>query len=108
MYRIVALGDLDTITFLRAFGLETYECRKPEEVLLVLKKLSLKDYGIILITEELVKELEEELKSMFAEKILPILIEIPSKRGSLGIGRLRIKRLVERAVGVDILGIKVK
>lgn len=103
MYKLGALGDKESMLPFKAFGIVTYECTKAEDAKVLLSSLARENYGLILITEELALELQEELKTLQAEKLFPVIIEIPSRKGATGLSRQKIKRMVERAVGADIL-----
>lgn len=63
-----------------------------------------KDYRIIFLTEELARALGEFLKR-FDEEPYPVILSIPSRNGSTGYGEELLKNAMERALGVDILGI---
>ncbi|MGN1373396.1 MAG: V-type ATP synthase subunit F, partial [Candidatus Coproplasma sp.] len=61
-----------------------------------------KDYKIIFLTEELARPLGEFLKR-FDEEPYPVILSIPSQKGSTGYGEEALKNAMERALGVDIL-----
>ncbi|MBU7031200.1 MAG: V-type ATP synthase subunit F [Theionarchaea archaeon] len=67
----------------------------------VLKEASEK-YKIIFITEDLA-QIAVDLITEFATQTLPIIIEIPPVKGTLGLGKQKMKRITERAIGADIL-----
>ncbi|MDI6708112.1 MAG: V-type ATP synthase subunit F [Candidatus Thermoplasmatota archaeon] len=99
---ILALGDKETILPLKAFGIVAEDCKTSEQALNIIK-LRAKDFTLIFITEELAGPIQEELKILRAEKIFPIILEIPSKSGSTGLSKDKLKKIVEKAVGADIL-----
>ena len=59
-------------------------------------------FGVIYITESLYEELQEEVAKE-KEQRLPAIIPIPGIRGNTGQGMRDVKRLVEQAVGSDII-----
>ncbi len=95
--KIVAFGDKETLTALRLAGLtETYatkdkfhECTTDNEV------------GLILITEKLAAELSAQINEIRQQKLFPIIVEIPDKRGPQE-KEDRIGRIIKRAVGVEL------
>ena len=60
-------------------------------------------YAIVFVTEDLSSGISPEDEKKLARGALPAIVPIPSHRGSTGYGQLRLKRIVERAVGSDIL-----
>ena len=49
-----------------------------------------------------IRKMQEEI-DRYRDRLMPAVILIPGKEGSLGIGMENVKRSVERAVGADIL-----
>ncbi|MBU0458250.1 V-type ATP synthase subunit F [Patescibacteria group bacterium] len=60
-------------------------------------------YAIVFITEDLASGITPEDEKKLARGALPAIIPLPSHKGSTGYGLSRLKRIVERAVGSDIL-----
>lgn len=60
-------------------------------------------YAIVFITEDLAGGISPDDEKKLARGALPAIIPLPSHRGSTGYGLGRLKRIVERAVGSDIL-----
>ena len=57
---------------------------------------------IIYLTEQFAEQMQDEVKK-YKDAMIPAIILIPGKSGSLGIGMQNITDSVERAVGADIL-----
>lgn len=102
MYKIGVLGDYDSICAFAALGLDTVSCSDSKDAEIKLKNMALSDYGVIYITEQYFEELSEEILA-YREKLTPAIVPIPSVKGSKGIGRARMKKFVEQAVGSDII-----
>lgn len=98
MHSIAVIGDKESIIPFNAFGVACYDCADPEKAKEILKKIIGEDYSLIFITEELA----ENIKPFYKEIRFPVIIEIPSWKGTTGLGRAKIKSIVERAVGADI------
>lgn len=60
-------------------------------------------YAIIFITEDMAQGISPDDEKKLAKGALPAIIPLPSHQGSSGYGLQRLKRIVERAVGSDIL-----
>ena len=102
MYKIGVIGDRESILGFKAVGLDVFPCDSREEAKKILKKAAEGDFAIIYVTEQLYKDMDDEV-SRYRDSRLPAIIPIPSKDGSLGIGMGSVKKAVERAVGADIL-----
>ena len=105
-YKIAIIGNRDAILGFKALGLETHDIKSEEDGLKVLKTIREKtDYGIIFITENWMPKLEKELEK-FQGQALPAIIAVPSQEGASGEGLKNISKIVEQAVGSDILSDK--
>lgn len=102
MYKIAVLGDRDSIYGFATLGLDTFPVSDAEEGKDTLKRLALTDYAVIYITESLKAQIEDEIEK-YKEMKLPAIIPIPGVSGNTGQGMVDVKRLVEQAVGSDII-----
>ncbi len=104
MYRIAVLGNRDSIYGLAALGLDTFptDSLNQEEAAKLLRRLAEGDYGVIYITEALQVTLSDEI-SRYQSRQLPAIIPIPGVSGNTGVGVAELKKLVEQAVGSDII-----
>ena len=102
MYKIGVLGDYDSICAFSALGLDTEPVENAKEAETRLKDMALSDYGIIYITEQYFKELEDVIAA-YRESVTPAILPIPSVKGFYGVGKERMKKFVEQAVGSDII-----
>jgi len=102
MYKVGVLGDYDSICAFAALGLDTVSCENKKDAEKKLKNMAQSSYGVIYITEQYFEELSEEILA-YREALTPAIVPIPSVRGSKGIGRARMKKFVEQAVGSDII-----
>lgn len=102
MNRIGIIGDADSVIGFKAFGLDAFACRTGSEASEVLHKIIKEDYGIIFITEGLYSEIEDDIDK-YEDLMIPAIVSIPGREGSHGTGLSKIKKAVEKAVGVDIL-----
>lgn len=101
MSRVAVMGDKTSVLGFKALGLDTYALARVEEAEQVWRSLQEKDYSIIFVTEQAYQEIEKEIESLMA--LTPVVVIIPSTTGSIGLAKARMKRIVEKAVGVDIM-----
>ena len=100
--KLAALCDEDTAVGLRLAGIkETYVPK--EDSAKIWKELSERDdIGIIFITEQIVEDLHRELKDFRLQNNIPIILEIPDKKGRLQDHADFVSHLIKKAVGVEI------
>lgn len=101
-YRIAVLGDQGSVLGFKALGLDVYPTETVEDAREILHRLAKENTAIIYLTEQLALGLEAEI-ARYKDDLMPAIILIPGKSGSLGIGMANVKKSVERAVGADIL-----
>ena len=85
----------------KALGLDTHFVESTEEARAALHRLAKEEYAIIYITEQLAQYLTADI-ARYKDAVMPAIILIPGKSGSLGLGEAGLKAAVERAVGADI------
>ena len=104
-YRIAVIGDRESVMGFRALGLDVFPVEK-EEAKAVFSGLTKSEqgppYAIIYITEELIRPLRAEISAL-KDELIPAVIPIPSKDGTLNLGMEALNSAVERAVGTNIL-----
>ena len=98
---MAVIADRETGLAFRSFGMQPLHAETGEEAGTILREAS-KKYKIIFVTENLAQHITD-LITEYATQTLPIIIEIPSFEGSEGLGKKKMKRITERAVGADIL-----
>lgn len=102
MHKIGVVGDKDSVLAFKALGIEVFPVIEKEEARKTIDKLALTGYGVIFVTEQVAKDIEETIER-YNKQLLPAVILIPSNQGTLNIGMQRISDNVEKAVGVNIL-----
>ncbi|MBN2306994.1 V-type ATP synthase subunit F [Candidatus Peregrinibacteria bacterium] len=112
-YKISIVGTRETILGFKALGLEPFYVSEPEAAVATLYDLkkeraetkgeSHNKYAIIFIMEDLMSAVtDDDYKKLTADP-LPAIIPLPSHLGSSGYGLKKLKTIVEKAVGMDIL-----
>ena len=102
MYKIGVLGDYDSICAFAALGLDTASAENTKQAEEKLKDMAASGYGIIYITEQYFKELESVIES-YRDVVTPAIMPIPCIKEFYGVGKKRMKKFVEQAVGSDII-----
>lgn len=95
------IADRETGLAFGSMGLKALHADTIEETRDILREAS-KKYKIIFVTENLAQGVTD-LITEYATQTLPIIIEVPSYEGTVGLGKQKIKRITERAIGADIL-----
>jgi len=101
-YNLAIIGSPDSVLGWKALGLETFGVMNKEEILQTLEEIEKGDYAIVFITENWYEQIPEEIKKL-QQQPLPAVISVPSQHGSTGAGLINLRKIVEQAVGSDIL-----
>jgi V/A-type H+-transporting ATPase subunit F len=102
-HKIAAMGEADRILGFKALGIETFPVGERDDPAALLEKLMEEnEYAIIFVAESLAERVERVLIE-HAGAPLPSVVYIPGSRGDQGYAMQRIRRIIERAVGADIL-----
>ncbi len=102
MRKVAVIGDRESVLGFRALGLEVHTPETPDQIRNAIDKLAKEEAAVIYITERMAEQVPDTIRR-YAEKILPAIIFIPDRQGSLGIGKEAIQKRVEKAVGHNIL-----
>lgn len=105
MYKIGAVGEKDEVYAFLALGIDILAAESPEEAMKAVDTMARQGYGLIFVTETLAKDIGETIER-YKNEVLPAIILIPGKEGSLGIALSKVQENVEKAVGIDILSKK--
>ena len=112
-YKIAIIGSREITLGFKALGLEPICANDPAkiaELLFSVKKEKIEvngesrnKYAIMFVMEDLMEGITlEDYKKLSADP-LPAIIPLPSHLGSTGYGLRKLKLIVEKAVGMDIL-----
>ena len=99
--KIAVIGDRGSVQGFKAVGFDIFEAEKDASIAELVNDLAKSEYGIIFVTEELIA-VNMDVVEKYKDDMLPAIIPIPGRNGSLGIGMANIHKNVERAVGADI------
>lgn len=112
-YKIAIVGSREAVAGFSLLGVDIVPVDSTAEAVEQLMRLKketrteggrdIQTYAIVFITEDLAGGISPDDEKKLARGALPAIIPLPSHQGSSGYGLTRLKRIVERAVGSDIL-----
>lgn len=113
-YKIAVVGNESSVLLFRGLGCESHAVFNQDESQETIEKLfrahkddeaKTPEYAIIFMEECYYKELPEDLIEKFSKRALPAIIPVPSSSSKdKNFATNRLRKIVERAVGSDILG----
>lgn len=105
MARLAVIGDKTSVLGFKPLGLDVYPAEQKQAVEESWQKMQEQDYAAIFVTEDVYLIIKEKVLAI-SEQLTPAILIIPGAGGRQGLGFDRIKKIVEMAIGVDILSSK--
>ncbi|HDS08809.1 MAG TPA: V-type ATP synthase subunit F [Firmicutes bacterium] len=102
MSQIAFIGDTESISGFKAFGVDIYSVDDYKDAKEIFQKVIKLRYKLIFITEDLADHLEEEINKYFSQAY-PIISIFPGLKESKGSGEERILKIIEQTIGSNIL-----
>ena len=113
-HRIAIVGSREAVSGFSLLGIDVIPAQTVDEAvtrLYELRKQTTPDeqgierttYAIIFVTEDFMADISPDDEKRLARGTLPAIIPLPSHKGATWYGLQRLKRIVERAIGSDIL-----
>ncbi len=101
---ISVIADHSTVTGFRLAGVSKgFEVEGGKDALPILKELFKdKESGLIIITEKIYEEIEDEIKRLTEKRVTPMIVAIPDSKGFFDERIDPIRELVKKAVGIEI------
>lgn len=104
-YKIAILGNKGSVRGFQALGVDTFEVSEVEEAQKYIEEVhGGSEYAVLFITEDWADKVRKVLDDL-PPKALPAVVAVPSQLGSTGAGLRNLSKIVEQAVGSDILKI---
>ena len=101
--KIASICDNDTAVGLRLAGVTELYIPDEDDPHKTWREFIERDnIGVVFITEKIAEEISRELKEFRLKNILPIVVEIPDKKGHMKEHIDYISHLIKKAVGVEI------
>ncbi len=99
--KIAAIGDPDTVALFKLAGVS--RAVVADDVAAQFDELVADaDIGVIIITERIADSIMKQITQIRLQRELPVIVEIPDKRGKMEEREDSIDTLIRRAVGVEI------
>ena len=110
-YKIAIIGPKDTVSGLKALGVEAFEATTADEALEQLQHIkqmtndvdAAVKYAIVCIIEDLVTSIDQNEYAKVVAGALPAVVLLPGPKGSQGFAIDRLRKLAEQAVGSAII-----
>ncbi len=102
MPEIAMIGDRDSILGFKSLGIVIFPVSDKGESTSALKEVIKQEYKVVFVTEQVAPS-PEEIANLLGNRTFPVITMIPSNRGSTGLAMERLKALVRRAAGADVL-----
>jgi V/A-type H+-transporting ATPase subunit F len=100
--KIAALCDRDTATGFRLAGIKNLYIPEGNLMNLWNEIKDLDDVAVLFITEEIAKDLGKYLKDFRIRNAVPIIVEIPDKKGHRKDHVDYVSHLIKKAVGIEV------
>ncbi|MEA4871326.1 MAG: V-type ATP synthase subunit F [Synergistaceae bacterium] len=104
---MAAVGSYDSILPFKAIGLDVVEItdENRDSIGEIMNRFAIKGYAALFVEEALFSKYQQAVDEV-NESTDMCIIPVPDQSGSMGVGLSSIRRNVERAVGMDIFGVK--
>ena len=104
---MAAVGSYDSILPFKAIGLDVVEITEEnrDSIGEIMNRFAIKGYAALFVEEALFSKYQQAVDEV-NESTDMCIIPVPNQSGSMGVGLSSIRRNVERAVGMDIFGVK--
>ncbi len=100
--KLAAICDKDTAVGLRLAGIHKLYVPGENPVKILDEISERNDVGVVFVTEKIAESISKDLKEFRLRYDVPVIVEIPDKKGRLEDHVDFISHLIKRAVGIDI------
>lgn len=102
-FKMAIMGSPDAVIGFRAVGIDAYPVTEKQVAAETIQQLhSSSDYAVVFVTEDWMDRITDIVDEL-PPRALPAIVAVPSHAGSTGAGLAQLKKVVEQAVGSDIL-----
>ena len=102
-YKIGVIGTEEAIMGFVALGVDPFPLTEEKDVHAVIEKINQGEYAAVFITEDWAARVRNDLDEAFENAALPAIVTVPSPKGATKEGLSNLKKIVEQAIGSDIL-----
>ena len=100
--KIAAFCDKDTAVGMRLAGVEDLFISNNNSLEVWNQIKERDDIGILFVTEKITEDIEKHLKDFRLRNNVPIIVEIPDKKGKIEGHENFISHLIKKAVGIEV------
>ena len=105
--KLAVLCDQDTAVGFRFSGIKDTFISNGNALQLFNEITDRDDIGILFITEQIVQDLDKHLKDFRIRNNIPIIVEIPDKKGRIKEHVDFVSHLIKKAVGIEVVKEKI-
>jgi V/A-type H+-transporting ATPase subunit F len=102
LFKVAVITDPETATGFRLAGVEVREAGTPEEALGMIREFAGAGYGMLAVSEDLLKGTDEARARLLRGRDLPVVVPLPPARAKLESGEAYIARLVKEHIGFAV------
>jgi V/A-type H+-transporting ATPase subunit F len=100
--RLAAFCDIDTAVGMRLAGVSEVFIKNGKPLEIWNQIIERDDIGILFITEKIAEDLGKYLKDFRIRNNIPIIVEIPDKKGRIEGHVDFVSHLIKKAVGIEV------
>lgn len=102
MAKVAIIGDRTSVIGYRGLGLDAFDVRDTDAARKLWPDVLEQGYDVIFVTENVYGGMMDLIEEI-SEQATPAVAVIPPAGGGTGVGGERIKRVIEKAIGTDVL-----
>ncbi len=102
-YKIGIIGTEEAIAGFAGVGVVPFSIKEDGDIDGIIKEIKGDSFAAIFITEDWATRVRDDLDKNFAREPLPAILTVPSPKGATDEGLANLRKIVEQAVGSDIL-----
>lgn len=102
-YKIGIIGTEEAIAGFAGLGVIPFSMKEEADIDGHIETIKNDDFAALFITEDWAIRVREQLDKHFEREPLPAIVTVPSPQGATDAGLANLRKIVEQAVGSDIL-----
>lgn len=102
IHKIGVIGNKESVLPFKLFGFDVRIGTDGKMIRQAIFEMAKEEYGVIYITEQCAAMAKEAVEH-YEQSTIPAIVLVPGNQGILGLGKEKVQRNVEKAVGQNIL-----
>ncbi len=98
------IGEKKSVLAFQPLGVETFGVATKDDLTSVIETIKNNEFAVIFITEDVMEKYESITEPLF-KNVLPAVLVIPGIKGGAKKGKESLKKIMERALGSENIGI---